>query len=463
MSVYEGLGAHLHFAFSRIPGHRKDHVQDLVLKEAAAVWNEVFERSGRVYVCGRLELVDGVRNALRHVAMTSGGLDDEAAERAVQNLQDGGRLLTDCWSVDAPYLQPMNRGEPEHSPHVVLRLERHHAPAARPQHVAQSVDLTKVPAWPSYLRLLASGELERRVERAMDMFSACVACGRYCETNRLSSDPEDWGECRVGTFSIVASAFPHFGEESCLVGTKGSGTIFFGACNLKCVYCQNWELSAMDEGEVFNDDRLAETMLMLQRKGCHNINFVSPTHNVAPILRAVLIAARKGLKLPLVWNTGGYDSVASLRLLEGVVDIFMPDAKYASRAVGRKLSKVDNYPEINQAAIKEMHRQVGELQIDRRTGLARRGVLVRHLVLPHDLAGTCCVASFLAKEISKDTFTNVMDQYRPEHKAKKDKKLGLARKPTRNELDHAHNEARSAGLRRFDGDEAESNSSNLEW
>jgi putative pyruvate formate lyase activating enzyme len=216
------------------------------------------------------------------------------------------------------------------------------------------------------------------------------------------------------------------------------------------MYCQNWEISAMDEGEIFSDERLAQTMLNLQKRGCHNINFVSPTHNVAAILRALLIAARKGLRLPLVWNTGGYDSVASLRLLEGIVDIYMPDAKYASRTVARKLSKVDNYPEINQAAIKEMHRQVGELQLDPHTGLARRGVLVRHLILPCDLAGTCDVMGFLAKEVSKDTYTNVMDQYRPEHKAVGDKKFGLRRKPTHKELRTAHEQAKEAGLGRFD-------------
>jgi putative pyruvate formate lyase activating enzyme len=217
----------------------------------------------------------------------------------------------------------------------------------------------------------------------------------------------------------------------------------------------------MDEGELFDDSRLAQTMLDLQSRGCHNINFVSPTHNVAPILRAVLIAAEKGLRLPLVWNTGGYDSVASLRILEDVVDIYMPDAKYASRAVGRKLSKVDNYPEINQAAIKEMQRQVGELQLDPKTGLARRGVLVRHLVLPCDLGGTCDIAAFLAKEISPQTYANVMDQYRPEHLAVKDKKFGLSRRPTRKELRDAHKDAKTAGLSRLDGEPKTKRT--LEW
>lgn len=453
MPVIERLGVSLHMAFSRIPGQPKVYVQDLIRREAASIGKEIFQGGGRVYVCGRLELLEGVKQALVDVKRITGGLEKEEAQKSVRAMEEQGRILTDCWSVDNPYRLPHVRPHSLYpDKHVVLRLERHHAhdqTTSRPRH---SVDLSKVPAWPSYLRLLAAGELEHRVKRAMDMASACVACGRFCETDRLSADPNDWGECRVGDKSIVSSAFPHFGEEECLVGTNGSGTIFFGACNLKCMYCQNWELSAMDEGEIFDDDRLAQAMLMLQEKGCHNINFVSPTHNVAPILRAVLIAAKKGLRLPLVWNTGGYDSVASLRILEGVVDIYMPDAKYASRAVGRKLSKVDNYPEINQAAIKEMHRQVGELQIDEETGLARRGVLVRHLILPCDLAGTCGVAAFLAKEISTNTFTNVMDQYRPEHHARRDKKYGLARKPKRKELKDAHKEAKEAGLERLDGD-----------
>ena len=348
-------------------------------------------------------------------------------------------------------------------PRVVLRLERHNArntqqfttPSTRRS--SELSDLSQVPEWPSHLRLLASGEFERRVERVMDIWSACVACGRNCETDRLSSNPKDWGECRVGAQAIVSSAFPHFGEEDCLRGTRGSGTIFFGACDLQCVYCQNWDISANDEGDLMSDDRLAQIMLNLQRKGCHNINFVSPTHNVAPILRAV----RQGLRLPLVWNTGGYDSVASLRLLHGIIDICMPDAKYASRSVARKLSRIDNYPEIDQAAIKEMHRPVGDLQLDPRTGLAKRGVLVRHLILPKQLAGTCDVMSFLSKEISKATFTNVMDQYRPEHHALQDRKFGLCKKPTTKELTDAHEEAKASGLYRFDGEMT--HTSYLDW
>lgn len=446
LSEFVEHGLNVYPAFSRLSDQPKTYVQDLIRRNGATIWNSVLEESGNIYLCGRLELVHEVKAAILDVAKSAGGLDDEAAERAFRDIEDAGKWRADCWSVESGHKIPGK--QKQRRPRVILRLERHHS-RGQPHQLQRSEDLSKVPPWPSYLRLRASGELERRVQRATDMWSACVACGRNCETNRLSADPKDWGECRVGEKAIVASAFAHFGEEDCLVGTNGSGTIFFGACNLQCMYCQNWELSARDEGDLFDDERLANTMLSLQKRGCHNINFVSPTHNLLAILRAVNIAANKGLHLPLVWNTGGYDSVAALRLLEGVIDIYMPDAKYANRKVGRKLSKVDNYPAINEAALKEMHRQVGDLQLDPETGLARRGLLVRHLVLPCHLAGTCDVMGFLAKEVSRDTDVNVMDQYRPEHHAIKDKTFGLARRPTRKELKDAHKEAEHSGLRRL--------------
>jgi putative pyruvate formate lyase activating enzyme len=317
-----------------------------------------------------------VKNALINVAIAEGGLSKNESHRLVDNLEQDGRLLTDCWSVDDPFRRKTIYVQS--SSHVIHRLERHHSSEASTGSCESTevIDVSHVPEWPSYLRLVASGELQRRIEKATDMYSACVSCGRFCEVNRTSPDRDDWGECRVGTRAIVSAADAHFGEEACLKGTHGSGTIFFGACNLKCIYCQNWQLSAMDRGEVVTPERLAQLMLGLQERGCHNINFVSPTHNVLAILEATLIAAQNGLRLPIVWNTGGYDSVASLRLLEGVIDIYMPDAKYAARKVARKLSKIDNYPEINQAAIKEMYRQVGDLQINPRTGLAWRGLLI---------------------------------------------------------------------------------------
>jgi len=484
LAHYQTMGLNLYVAYSREAQYPKTYVQDLIRQQASSVGSDLSSPEHEsdcssstggacVYVCGRLELLDGVNNALVDVANLSGGLPGSKAQKFVEDLQVSGRIITDCWSVvaaptpfDGSRMGVTHDSEnalprPHRRPHVLLRLEKHHA-IPRPVKAENGfTDVSKIPNWPSYLRLLASGELERRVDRAMDMWSACVACGRNCETNRLSSNPQDWGECRVDANAIVSSAFPHFGEEDCLRGSRGSGTIFFGACNLQCVYCQNWELSANDEGVVMSDERLAQVMLNLQDKGCHNINFVSPTHNVAPILRALLIAARKGLHLPLVWNTGGYDSVASLRLLDGVVDIYMPDAKYASRTVARRLSKVDNYPEINQAALKEMHRQVGDLELEPRTGLAKRGVLIRHLILPKKLAGTCDVMAFLGKEVSKASFVNVMDQYRPEHHAVKDKKFGLCKKPTMTELKEAQEEAKTSGLHRFDGEDT--HSSYLDW
>ena len=472
-------GIQIQYAFSRVPGQPKQHVQDLLLSDNSTdktqtaatskeprmwLWEDVFVNQGKVYACGRLEICDGVRTALWDLTTTVGQMPPTEATRYLESMEQQGRLLMDCWSVESS--TPSSSSDDESAPepvvvHTISRLERHHnqhqqdkqqeADQSQPSNAADSsqADLSTIPEWPSYLRTVASGEFERRLEEAADMFTACVACGRYCEVDRLSPKSEDWGECRLGQQAIVSAVDAHFGEEPCLKGVNGSGTIFFGACNLKCIYCQNWKLSVMDQGEVVSDDRLADFMLQLQERGCHNINLVSPTHNILPILRGIYVAAQRGLRLPIVFNSGGYDSVASLRLLDGIVDIYMPDAKYASRAVARKLSKIDNYPEINQAAIKEMHRQVGDLQIDPRTGLAYRGLLVRHLVLPNDYGGTQDVADFLTNEVSKNTYTHVMKYYRPEHEAQTDQKYGLNRKPSSNELQEAHNRARFAGLHRI--------------
>jgi putative pyruvate formate lyase activating enzyme len=222
--------------------------------------------------------------------------------------------------------------------------------------------------------------------------------------------------CRTGERAVVTSFAPHHGEEPPLRGRRGSGTIFFSWCNLRCVYCQNWEISQKGHGQEVEPEHLARMMLGLQEMRCHNINFVSPSHVVAQILEGLLLAARQGLHLPLVYNTGGYDSIESLELLEGVIDIYMPDAKYGSSEVARRYSHVRNYVEVNQAALREMHRQVGDLVLDAR-GVARRGLLVRHLVLPGELADTERVLRFLAHEISPRTCVNVMDQYRPVYRA----------------------------------------------
>jgi putative pyruvate formate lyase activating enzyme len=253
--------------------------------------------------------------------------------------------------------------------------------------------------------------------------------------------------CRVGERAVVASFGPHFGEEDPLRGYGGSGTIFFAGCNLNCTYCQNADISQSARGQTVGTEQLSQIMLSLQERGCHNVNLVSPTHVTPHILDALHSAARRGLRLPLVWNTGGYDSLGTLALLEDVVDIYMPDMKYADEAVARRFSKVPHYPQVNQAAVREMHRQVGDLVVDEK-GIARRGLLVRHLVLPEGLAGTAEIARFLAEEISPHTYINLMDQYRPCYRAHT--LPPLDRPITRQEYREALEAARAAGLQRFD-------------
>jgi len=224
------------------------------------------------------------------------------------------------------------------------------------------------------------------------MLAECLLCPRQCRANRLAGES---GECQITTQAVVSSYGPHFGEEAPLVGRHGSGTIFFTYCNLHCRFCQNYTISQLGEGDTVDRRELAAMMLSLQAKGCHNINLVSPTHVVPHILEALVLARDDGLHLPLVYNSGGYDSVATLKLLDGIVDIYMPDMKYADEKTAEKLSGIKNYPEVNRAAVKEMHRQVGDLEIDEQ-GVARRGLLVRHLVLPNRLAGTKEIVRFLA-------------------------------------------------------------------
>ena len=267
---------------------------------------------------------------------------------------------------------------------------------------------------PAYLRLLRSGELKRRVAEAYARLESCDICARECGVNRRL-DSEGAG-CHTGERAVVSSYGPHFGEEDPLVGSGGSGTIFFSWCNLKCQYCQNYEISQTGAGFEVEPEELARMMLSLQSQGCHNINLVSPSHVVPQILAGLLIAAQAGLQLPLVYNTGGYDSLKTLALLDGIIDIYMPDIKYADAKVGREFSLVGNYPAVNQAAIKEMHHQVGDLTIDSR-GVARRGLLVRHLVLPQNLAGTREIVRFLRDDVSPNTYINVMAQYRPCYRA----------------------------------------------
>lgn len=297
---------------------------------------------------------------------------------------------------------------------------------------------------PAYLSLLSSGELKRRVGVAYGRLERCDICPRECGVNRRQGE---LGTCRAGEQAVISSYGPHFGEEAPLVGVGGSGTVFFTHCNLQCQFCQNYEISQMGEGRPVEPEQLAAIFLGLQERGCHNVNLVSPSHVVPQILAALLIAAEAGLRLPLVYNTGGYDSLQTLQLLDGVVDIYMPDMKYADADAARRLSKVENYPSVNQAAVKEMHRQVGDLLCNSR-GVAQRGLLVRHLVLPENLAGTETIARFLAESVSTDTYINVMDQYRPCYKAHE--LPPLHRRVTREEYDQAVTLVRRAGLHRLD-------------
>jgi len=296
---------------------------------------------------------------------------------------------------------------------------------------------------PSYLELLERGELRQRAERARRFLRSCTLCPRQCKVNRLGGET---GTCRTGAEPIVSSHGPHFGEESPLVGRGGSGTIFLTNCNLRCIFCQNCDISQLGFGNEITVEALAAMMLSLQHQGCHNINWVTPTHQMPQLLSALEIAARQGLALPIVYNCGGYESVEALHLLEGVVDIYMPDAKYGENEAGKRLSGVSDYWDRCQEALREMHRQVGDLLIDEQ-GIARRGLLVRHLVLPDDFSGTEKVMAFLAS-LSPDTYVNVMAQYRPCHRAQE--VAEISRPLSQQEYHRAVQWALRAGLHRLD-------------
>jgi len=298
---------------------------------------------------------------------------------------------------------------------------------------------------PAYLRLHRTGELSERARQAVERLRSCDLCPRNCRVDRTLS--AKGAVCRTGRRAVVHAAFPHHGEERPIRGTGGSGTIFFSSCNLRCLYCQNWEISWRCEGREVDAEDLAGLMLDLQARGCENVNLVSPSHVVAQVLEALDLAAGKGLRLPIVYNTGGYDAPRALALLDGVIDVYMPDMKYADSEVARRLSHVAGYAEGNRTAVREMHRQVGDLVLDER-GLARRGLLVRHLVLPGGLAGTDEVLRFVAREISPRTWVNLMAQYRPCFRATGSPPLD--RRPTRDELREALAAARRHGLTRLD-------------
>ncbi len=298
---------------------------------------------------------------------------------------------------------------------------------------------------PAYLRLYRSGELARRVEAARAALAACRLCPRRCEVNRLK---DQRGVCRTGRWAVVSSFFPHPGEEDCLRGWRGSGTIFFSWCNLRCVFCQNYDISHLGQGEEVTPETLAAMMLHLQDLGCHNINWVTPEHVVPQVLEALLLAVEGGLRLPIVYNTSAYDSLHSLRLLDGVVDIYMPDFKFWSRSRARRYLKAPDYPHVARLALREMHRQVGPLRLDEH-GLARRGLLVRHLVMPGLLDETRAILRFLAQEISPHTFVNLMAQYYPAGQVTAHQYPEIHRRLQPTEYHQALQWARGFGLWRF--------------
>lgn len=266
--------------------------------------------------------------------------------------------------------------------------------------------------FPSYLELYSSGELKNRVEKAYSILEECTLCPRRCRVNRIKGEQ---GRCRSGLLPKVSSYHPHFGEEAPLVGKFGSGTIFLTNCNLGCIFCQNYDISHLGYGKEVKEEELGEMMLYLQKRGCHNINFVTPTHFVPQILKGLIYAIEGGLNIPLVYNTGGYDSIDTLKLTEGIFDIYMPDMKYGDEGAAERYSKAKDYPKCNFEAVKEMWNQVGDLELDE-SSIAKRGLLVRHLVLPYNIAKIENIVTFLAS-LSLDTYLNVMAQYRPVYKA----------------------------------------------
>lgn len=296
---------------------------------------------------------------------------------------------------------------------------------------------------PSYLALFSSGELEERAIELTAQLRSCSLCPRVCSADR--ADPRQ-AFCGIGLDALVSSAQPHFGEEPPITGARGSGTIFFAGCSLRCWFCQNADISHGRAGRPVEAGHLAGLILNLQSMGCHNINLVTPSHVVPQILSALVLAVEEGLTIPLVYNSGGYDSVDTLRLLDGIVDIYMPDFKYADPLHARRLSAAPDYPETAQSALKEMHRQVGDLRTDS-AGVAVRGLLVRHLVLPGDQAGTAECMRFLSRELSPDTCVNIMAQFRPLYKAWRRPEVN---RPLRmDEYESALEAARAAGIKRF--------------
>jgi putative pyruvate formate lyase activating enzyme len=298
---------------------------------------------------------------------------------------------------------------------------------------------------PPYVQLHRDGELARRGRAALELLrGSCRVCPRECSVDRLD---DKRGLCKIGRRAMVASHFPHFGEENCLRGWRGSGTIFFSGCNLRCVFCQNYDVSWQVQGREVGAGELAAMMLELQDIGCHNINWVTPEHVVPQILEALPLAVDGGLRLPIVYNTSAYDSPDSLRLMEGVVDIYMPDLKLSSSDLARRYLGKREYFEVASRNVREMHRQVGDLVLDGE-GLARRGLIVRHLVMPGALAETEAVLRFVAEALGPGCYVNLMGQYRPAGRS--DRHPEINRRPYAEELASAFAIANALGLRRLD-------------
>ena len=294
--------------------------------------------------------------------------------------------------------------------------------------------------FPVYLQL-SDKDFKNRIEELYSMLNACTLCGHKCGVDRHY----DRGICNSSIELKISSVFPHFGEERPLVGTHGSGTIFLSNCNCKCVFCQNFDISHLGKGAAISEEGVAHKMIYLQEIGCHNINWVSPTHFAPQLVKSLLIAREKGLKIPVVYNTGGYDSPELIKMLAGIIDIYMPDIKYGSNKNAFKYSGVKNYWDIVKMSVKEMHSQVGDLIIDD-FGIAKRGLIIRHLVLPNSLAGSDEVLKFIADEISRDSYVNIMKQYTPYFKAAEYKEI--ARGITEEEYLRVLSMARKLGLRR---------------
>src|SRR5262245_31728433 len=304
----------------------------------------------------------------------------------------------------------------------------------------------------AYLDVHRRGEMPARVAAALRELEDCRACPRNCRCNRLKNETR---ACHTGRYAVVSSAFPHFGEEDCLRGRRGSGTIFFSLCNLRCSFCQNWEISQKLEGKESGPAEIAALMLGLQGQGCHNVNFVTPEHVAPQVIEAIAAAVPRGLRVPIVYNTSAYDALSSLRLLDGLVDVYMPDFKFWKIETSLRLARAKDYAERAREAILEMHRQVGPLMLGR-DGLARRGVLVRHLVMPGQTDEAEAIFEWLAREVSPDTYVNIMGQYRPEYQVGAIAGPGavpfveINRRPTPAEMQEAYAVARRAGLWRFD-------------